>query len=312
MRDIINPDARVQLMPSRSVMGQVSVPKGFDPASVTVCVRVMHVATGDGDFDYQSLPREPAFRGLDTCLPKIFECHPDAAGRIKLDDVPVRGHLYLITSGAGLGEAQWRNDWKGRAFDGPIEFSIKEEKKLVGRVLSPDGEPVVGAEVSARISQANFVYLSTFRSTTDKEGKFSIAGLPDVEFIVAVRDPQARWAIHPREGVRGRAAPGEELTLKLQTPVAVSGTVRDPEGKPVEAAALSALADTREGPGLDSTSTDRNGRYRLRLPPGKAKLYFNAVPDGFDYPNPQIIAQLDLLPKEKSVENLDFTLPRKE
>ena len=77
---IFNPEARVKMMPSRSVEGSVTVPDGFDPRSVTVSVRTMHIAVGDGDFDFQSFPREIRF--LDKALPDIFECRPDVGGQI--------------------------------------------------------------------------------------------------------------------------------------------------------------------------------------------------------------------------------------
>jgi hypothetical protein len=65
-----------------------------------------------------------------------------------------------------------------------------------------------------------------------------------------------------------------------------------------------------EGAGLDHDMTDHNGRYDLRIPAGGAKLYFNALPDGFKYPRPQIIKRLDIQPDQTTIENLDFTLER--
>jgi hypothetical protein len=308
-RSVFNPEARVKMMPSRSIEGAVTVPNGFDPRRVTVSVRVMHIATGDGDFDFQSFPRESRFRGLDTSLPDIFDCRPDVDGRIRFDDVPVTGHLYLVTSGEGLGEAQWRNDWASRSFDKPIEIAIEEEMRLYGRVQSPEGEPVAGAEVSARIS-SKAMYLSTFRSITNEAGRFEISGLPDLEFVVSASDPTNRWVFRPLERAHGSPKKGRELTLKMETGIPVSGKVVDPDGTIVEGAAISALADTREGPGLDHDVTDHTGQYRLHLPAGSAKLYFNSVPDGFKYPRPQIVKRLEIGPRQAAIKDLDFTLER--
>jgi beta-lactamase regulating signal transducer with metallopeptidase domain len=310
-RSIINPDARVKMMPSRSVEGTVTVPVGLDPKNVNVSVRTMHITTGDGDFEYQSFPREIHFRGLDTSLPGIFECRPDLEGRIRFDDVPVRGRLYLVTFGQGLGEAQWRNDGNSRSFDEPIDITIEKERRLFGRVLSPTGEPAAGVEVSARISSSNVSYLSTFRFVTNEAGDFEISGLPALDFRVSVSDPHERWVFRPLERVRGSAKTGPELTLKMEIGIFVSGKVVDPEGNVVEGAALSALADTQEGPGLDHDTTDHNGRYRLRIPAGQAKFYFNALPDGFKYPRPQIIKRLDIQAGQAAVKDLIFTLDRK-
>ena len=68
-------------------------------------------------------------------------CHgPDAEGRIRFGDVPVRGYLTLLTVGDGLAEAQW---WNGpdKTFDLPIELTIYKESSLSGLVLAPDGKP---------------------------------------------------------------------------------------------------------------------------------------------------------------------------
>lgn len=78
----------------------------------------------------------------------------------------------------------------------------------------------------------------------------------------------------------------------------------------MEGAAISALADTQEGPGLSDDMTDRDGRYRLRLPSGRARLYFNSLPDGFVYPDPQIIKRLEITAGQDAVERLDFTIYR--
>ena len=99
-----NPDGKIVLQASRSVEGQVEVPQGFDPTKVTVRTRTLHLMTGPRDEGLEMYPREEAFPGLDTALPEIFDCRPDANGHIRFSDVPVRGRLYLITHGEGLGE----------------------------------------------------------------------------------------------------------------------------------------------------------------------------------------------------------------
>src|SRR5579863_5386139 len=133
----INPEFQVKLQASCSVKGQVTVPDGFDCTKITVRVKTLHAISGTGFFDYGSFPREDHFPGLDTALPKIFECRPDAAGRIQFDDVPQRGRLYLVTAGDGLAEAQW---WNGVAAnnqpnplaDQHIELTIPEASSLSG------------------------------------------------------------------------------------------------------------------------------------------------------------------------------------
>ncbi|HEV7223119.1 MAG TPA: carboxypeptidase regulatory-like domain-containing protein [Pirellulales bacterium] len=289
------------------------MPDGFFPPQVTVRVQVMHVNTGPGNFDYQSFPRHLPFAGLDTALPEIFEKRPDAEGRFRFDDVPVSGSLYLDAVGAGLAEAQWWNE--NKPFDVPIRLDVKKEGVLNGVVESPDGKPAAGMNVAAQLSfdpDRRVSRLSTFRAVTDGNGEFAVHGLPDARFVLSFEDPGLHWIVRPREQLS--VAPGEtkHVTVSMEAGVAVSGRVFDPDGHPVEGAALSALADTQSTPALAHDMTDREGRFRLRLPSGRAQLYFNSLPDGFLYPKPQIIKRLDIAAGQDAVEGLDFTIPRTE
>ncbi|HWB08074.1 MAG TPA: redoxin domain-containing protein [Pirellulales bacterium] len=308
-RSPVDAQFRIRLQPSRSVEGAVTAPAGFDVTRVTVRTQVLHVNTGPGLFDYESFPRHLPFAGLDTALPAIFDQRPDPKGRIRFDDVPARGSLYLVAAGEGLAEAQWRNE--NKAFDAPIRLELAREGVLAGRVESPDGTPAVGMRVAARLSgAASIYYLSTFGATTDEQGRFAVRGLPETPFVLSLEDPSHRWVARPRERVSVANGETKELVLSMETGVDVSGRVFDPEGKPVEAAFISALADTQEGPGLADDGTDRDGRYQLKLPSGRAKLYFNSLPSGFVYPDPQVIKRLDITAGHEAIKDLDFTIYR--
>ena len=306
-----NPEGAVTLVPSRSLEGQVAVPAGVDPSKVLVRVDTLHVSTGDDAFDYQSFPRQDSFAGLDTALPEIFDRRPDAKGRIAFNDVPVRGHLYLLARGEGLGEGQWRND--KLLFEAPIAISLDAQATISGTVTSPDGKPAEGIRVNVRrndIGSGSVFVLSTFRGETDSEGKFSIGGLAEGQVIVFLEDPRNRWTFRPREEIK--LSPKDVLSenFAMEEGVIVSGKVTDAKGKPVEAAHISALADSQAAPGLAHSSTDAEGRYRFRLPSGNAQLYFNSLPDGFEYPRPQIVKRLEISAGQSEIADVNFTLQR--
>jgi beta-lactamase regulating signal transducer with metallopeptidase domain len=305
----INPDLRVVLQPSRSVEGQVTMPPRTNPGDVTVAVRTLHVINGPGDFDFESFTRESDFRGLDTALPEIFERRPDTNGHIRFDDIPVVGHLYLITRGKGLGEAQW---WNGSdSFDKPIALRVDYEARLVGTVVLPDGKPAAGMKVAARISSSQAAYLSTFSAQTADNGEFAIDGLPSMEFTVSITDPNKEWVFRPVRNLHIRPGGFEEHTFTLEAGVKVSGRVVDDEGKPVEGAHFSAIAAEGDRPGLDHDTTDVEGRFEFGLPSGTAELYFNSLPDGFSYPEPQVTKRLEIQAGQAPIENLEITLHRK-
>ncbi len=309
---MINPEGKVILQPSRPVEGQVTVPAGFDPTRVLVRVNNLHVYHGPGAFDYNSFPRHDQFPGLDTGLPEIFEVRPDSGGRIRFGDVPVFGEIILVTAGEGLAEAQWKN--QDKSFDRPIELKVEEESLVSGRVLSPEQQPAGGLKVTARLSgrgEQRTSFLTSFRAVSDQHGAFAIHGLPENEFGLSVEDPKNRWVFRPLEHLLFQPRKDPHLTLHMETGVRVSGRVLGPEGKPVQAAGISAIADENGGPGLDGGMTDAEGRYQFRLPSGKAFLYFNSLPDGFAYPHPQVVKRLDIDSAQPEIKNLDFTLQRK-
>ncbi len=304
----INPKFRVQLQASRSVAGLVSVPDGFDPSDVTVQIRTLHVVVGRSPMEFESFPREERFPGLDSALPEVFERRPDARGTFRFDDIPVRGRLYLITKGDRLAETQWRND-KDSFAGQPIKLTIERECILSGRVTLPDGSPSVGMEVSAR--RTSGAYLSTLRAVTDQTGKFLIRGLPEAQFVFSIEDPKKLWTFRPIEDLHTVVGNPRNLTLEMERGVLVSGRVLDQDGQPVEGAAFSAISDNRSDAGLSHDLTDGSGHYQFRLPTGAARLYFNALPDGFEYPDPQIVKHLEVGSGQADIEDLNFTISRR-
>ncbi len=304
--DVINPELQVRMVPSRTVEGKVDVPDGFDPRNVKVVVRTMYVMSGKGARPYVTFPRSNRFPGLDTSLPQVFERRPNADGRFQFQDVPVRGRLYLITQGEGLGEAQWWNNSKNMTFDDPIELKIAKEKKLIGRVLSPTGTPVADINVRAQMLPSEDSYfLSTFSSVTNAAGEFHLLGLPATKFTVSASDPLQRWVVRPKVNVRSTTDQGKRLTFTMEKGAHVSGKVVDAKGKPVEAAGLVAVTDTQlTGADLDSDMTDRDGAFELRVPAGRTRIYFGSLPEGFKYPPAR---RLDV---QSSIKDMEFVISK--
>jgi hypothetical protein len=128
---------------------------------------------------------------------------------------------------------------------------------------------------------------------------------------LSIDDPQHRWTIRPMENLLVQTGEPQSLTLDLETGVLVSGRILDAQGNPVAGVGFSAIADSQNGPDLGGDLTDAKGRYQFRIPAGKARLYFNSLPDGFAYPDPQIVKDLDIEPGQADIENLDLTVARK-
>lgn len=308
-----NTDGIITLQPSTSIDGEVTVPPSFNVAKVRVQIREMHVMTGPAPFNYESFPRQDSFPGLNTALSEIFESHPDATGKVRFRDLPRNGRLYLVATCDGLAEGQWMN--VDNKLTQSISLPMEVESSLSGRVLAPDGTPAAGVAVRARISsiqksQRRTPYLSTFSTVTNEAGEYSLRGLPQLELVVSVNDPQERWIVRPVEDLLLNVDENRMLSLTAEAGVNVSGRVTDGDGKPVAAAHMSALTDTHVGSGVANASTDADGLYHLRLPSGKSRLYFNSLPTGFAYPDPQIIKQFDIQPDQPEIKHLNFVLQR--
>ena len=180
---------------------------------------------------------------------------------------------------------------------------------------SPDDKPVAGVVITVRLShvgQSQINYLSSFKAVTNEKGEFAIRDIPQWNFVLYIDDPKKRWTFRPCEDLFVLSHEHPDLPLTMEKGIVVTGRVLDPDGKPVEGAAISVIGDQPEGAGLADGMSDANGRYQLRLPAGSARLYFNSVPDGFTYPKPQIIKKLEILSGSDDIHDLDFTIPREE
>jgi len=102
------------------------------------------------------------------------------------------------------------------------------------------------------------------------------------------------------------------ICLSTATAQEVAGTVTaHPGGEPVAEVVVMAIT-----PGeylqlmLASGRTDPQGRFSMRLPTGGARLYFGGVPRGFVYPEPQIVAKIDVTAEDKDLQKLRLEVPR--
>jgi hypothetical protein len=142
--------------------------------------------------------------------------------------------------------------------------------ELSGSVVTADGEPVVGATVTAY--DARFNYAS---ATTRNEGQWSIAGLPSGTYRVRVQpadsDPAAdawlgdTWSVCGSERValgEGTAASG--LVVTLAEGGRVDGRVLDSTGAPIEGARVSVYGDDdRTSLIAREASTDGEGGFTV-------------------------------------------------
>lgn len=155
--------------------------------------------------------------------------------------------------------------------DQPVEITLPPAARLIGRVVDPDGEPAVGASVTATVDPD---YRSPFRppppspcvsmvdvkTTTDAEGRFVAGPLPTARLYV--------WATMPGyvgsdvEIVELDGAEAEVPLLALERGSVVSGRVLKADGSPAPHGLVS--MDGRNGYTFHkSVWADGDGRYRF-------------------------------------------------
>ena len=161
---------------------------------------------------------------------------------------------------------------------------VEAAVRVTGRVVDPDDRPVAGARIQA-IPRRSGVWRGargrSFEGTSDAAGHFTLGDLRRGEPVTLLAE---------KPGYAGSRLVGVEVPteapveLVLEPAARVSGRVRDPEGRPVEDAAvvvdLSGGRGWRGRSGTEPTRTDPEGRFTLvEVPPGDVTLHAHA--EGF-------------------------------
>ena len=132
---------------------------------------------------------------------------------------------------------------------------------ISGLVLLPDGQPAAGAVVFYPSRNAGEFEVGQVR--TDGAGRFACPQLPPIRSVVGVV-----LAGYPL--TMALVKPGQETTIRLEAkPVALTGTVTDPEGKPLAGAQV----------GVDFVRSSQAGFLAVNLPCGNAGYLLHAVCD---------------------------------
>ena len=106
-------------------------------------------------------------------------------------------------------------------------FSMMRTDKLVsGIVVDPDGRPVSGAEVSARMRSGPQIPGASTPGPTGKDGRFTIRGVPNVPLTVAAHiaaPPDSQGRRRVLNGAMVQAEPGETDVRIVLDPKLVRG-----------------------------------------------------------------------------------------
>lgn len=166
-------------------------------------------------------------------------------------------------------------------------------------------EPVKGVRIGA---QAIDPYLGWGEARTDGDGRFTIYQLSEGKYNVCtdLDDAMAmEWTCVAREAVAveaGKAVSG--VDFQLIKGAVVFGRVTDFSQKPIARMHVGVYgpARPRSGAWVQSSITDKDGRYRLRVPTGMQHVYLMVGPAG----TPEDQNEQDVEVKDGQELRLDF------
>ncbi len=283
---------------------------GADPVS---CAGIITNAQGDPlagatiGIDYIMTPADDVEPHIYLSGLPSFTRVTDQSGRFMMSGLP-SGDAYADFSAQMEGMVQVLQEPIGAATDAQdIHIALQPEASISGRITRA-GQPLADVGVRAR---AGGYSPST---TSSPDGNFKLGGLPPETYILSLDPPEGYVAI-ALTGIELEA--GEHYTgaeLKLIAGGLIAGIVTDEETGELLAGIrirTRGPADPSRGSSAREAETDENGRYQLRLAPGKNQVWPSL-------PNDRYYDRAD--PRERFVEvhegvtttGIDFQLmPRK-
>lgn len=166
---------------------------------------------------------------------------------------------------------------------GVIEGVVRDQKTKA---------PVAGARVDARRDGGAGGPLAgggRYRAQSGADGRFRLAGLRPGAYGLVAREGQRVTAEPVLVGI-GVAEQVTDVELLLASGLVLSGTVVDPDDKPVPAVSVSLNGD---GPGMAETSDEKGAFEFVGMPPGR--YFLMPVADGW---SPAGLAPLELTTKD--------------
>lgn len=164
---------------------------------------------------------------------------------------------------------------------GPIALTLGATFR--GKVLDFEGKPIENIRVNAQGTSPSIGFGT---SLTKPDGSFEIASMPEGAYNLGVSlkgDMATDWtAIAFADLPVKQGAIRQGLDFKLIKGGLAVGRVTDLDGKPIAGTHVGIYgpARPRSGAWVQSTTTDNDGQYRLRVPPGKQYVYLAGGPSG--------------------------------
>ena len=155
---------------------------------------------------------------------------------------------------------------------------------IAGRVVFENGKPAKGIYVFAQGTEPR-ASMGWSEDTTSPDGSYRLSSLEAGVFNVMADEASGAWVAAADEGVT--VQPGQTVKaadIVLTAGAMVTGTVTDEEtGKALEGVYVGSHGPhrPRSSAAIIGAESDKQGRYRLRVAPGKSYIYISGPPRGY-------------------------------
>jgi hypothetical protein len=285
-------DVVLQLSKPVPFVGVVRDREGKPVAGATARIEYAQYPGSDGP-DTRLNVIEPIVRG--TPLERLFRTTTDAQGRFLFPALPGGAKASLVVTAAGMGEYNTMNRVGPRgeihflagSADAPAEVVLAPAARVVGRVITRfPSIRVGGLKVAMQGSHGHHgIWAET---KTDAEGRFAFTGLAEGTANIFLTDHSndGPWTYRAAADTVLRPGRTTEVAIELIRGAQVEGKVIDARNSnPVAGVRVGVYGPMRprSGAAIISAETDKEGRYRFRLPPGQTYFYIcGPVPAGYD------------------------------
>ena len=265
---------QIELQPAQRLSGTVTDQTGQPIEGALVSYRLIGLA---GD---EKLDRADEVVLFDGPLLERVQTRSDATGKWQFDSLPAGGVAAVTAVARGTLRMQSKAQ-VGSA----TELKLAPGAIARGKVVGPNGAPLEGITVMAQGTNPQSDNMWG-EAKTGADGSYELFGLGSGEFNISFyQDKKAPYVFAARESSRTRV--GETLELgetHAQTGFEIGGTVRDEAGQSVAGAEIGVYGPRRpaSSAAVDSATSDKDGRWKLRTLAGPNKIYLMGAPNGFN------------------------------
>ena len=260
----------IRLQPAQTVSGHVLNENGNPVAGVKMQLRGYGVkSTLPGTFFTES-PWQARYQTL-----------TDKNGHWQMKAVPANSHVYMIVN-----DPRFVSQTFTVSPSAPAVTKVRPGATLHGRVINDAGKPVANIKVTAQGQGNNEGWGS---GTTAKDGSYQLTGLSNGLYNIMVFMDDKSQVAKAIEGQAAHEGKNEKLRdLILTSGAFISGQVTNSKtGKPVRGIMIGGYGpqNPKTSAAAISDTTDANGRYQLRVVPGKNYVYLMGAYGYIQKPN---------------------------